>query len=85
MAKSAKKQHVINLHRSPVHPEADFINNENTVGISYLETYVIVRTTKGEYNLPKHATMNIFAGTLADGVKAHVTVKGSNATLRYWA
>ena len=83
--KQAKQQHVINLHRSPVHPEADFINNGNSIGIAYLKTHVIVKTHTGEYNLPKHKTLNIFTGTLANGIKAHVAVKGSNATLRYWA
>jgi hypothetical protein len=82
----AKQQHVVELHYSELH-SSDFVNNDNTIGIDYHATHVIVSTAMGDYNLPKHKTLNIFAGTVANGIKAHVSFDNvfHYAKLRYWA
>ena len=44
----------------------------------------VLSTPKGEYTLVKHASLNIFQGTI-NGVKVRLTLKKVVGTLTYWA
>ena len=65
---------------------ADFINLQQEVIVTEYDngTGVVIKTPKGEYQIPKHTTMNSYHGNCGQW-KVRVTLKKMVGTLTYWA
>ena len=64
----------------------DFVNTEHGITITEYEDGkgIVLRTSKREYHLSKHATMNIYRGFCLNH-KVRVVLKQMVGTLSYWA